>query len=230
MTAIKAGKQWLAAITLVSLTGCLVGPNYKRPPVTTPDAYRGLAPNTAPQTAASFGDEKWWTVFNDPVLNDLVCHAYKQNLTLRQAGYRVLAARAQLGIAVGAIFPQTQTMNGDFLREASSGETGGGPGRDSPAAAQSGRVEFELAGIGRPADKRETARASPPPPCGRASKRRRHGKEAKARMGQVISGTRWRRAGFTRAGIAACKARQCTGLADEFLSRRAVSHFSRVRD
>src|SRR5205085_4550974 len=60
---------------------------------------------------------------------DLVCYAYNQNLTLRQAGYRVLQARAQLGIAVGEIFPQSQAMTGDFVREASSGATGGGAQR-----------------------------------------------------------------------------------------------------
>ena len=37
---------------------------------------------------------KWWVVFNDPVLNQLICTAYKQNLTLKQAGYRILAAKA----------------------------------------------------------------------------------------------------------------------------------------
>ena len=45
----------------------------------------------------------WWTVFNDPVLNDLVCDAYHQNLTLKEAGYRVLQARAQLGIFEDAV-------------------------------------------------------------------------------------------------------------------------------
>ena len=58
----------------------------------------------------------WWTVFNDPLLNDLVCRAYRQNLTLREAGYRVLAARAQLGIARGEIFPQTQNATGSYRR------------------------------------------------------------------------------------------------------------------
>ncbi len=67
---------------------------------------------------------KWWTVFNDSVLNDLICDAYHQNLTLKEAGFRVLQARAQLGIAIGEIFPQTQAMTGDFLQQASSGKTG----------------------------------------------------------------------------------------------------------
>jgi NodT family efflux transporter outer membrane factor (OMF) lipoprotein len=65
---------------------------------------------------------KWWKVFNDPVLDDLICSAYLQNLTLRQAGMRVLEARAQLGIAVGNIFPQTQTATGSFTWDAISRE------------------------------------------------------------------------------------------------------------
>ena len=60
---------------------------------------------------------QWWTVFNDPTLDALICDAYRQNLSLRQAGFQVLLARAQLGSAIGGIFPQTQVMTGDYLRE-----------------------------------------------------------------------------------------------------------------
>ena len=63
---------------------------------------------------------KWWTVFNDPVLDSLVCSAYRQNLTLRQAGFQILAARAQRNIAIGNLFPQTQQATGDFTRNAVS--------------------------------------------------------------------------------------------------------------
>jgi NodT family efflux transporter outer membrane factor (OMF) lipoprotein len=102
--------------------GFKVGPNYR-----TPDA--AVAPNwidASDKRVRTDSDDlsHWWTVFNDPVLNDLVCTAYRQNLTLREAGYRVLEARAQLGIAIGELFPQAQAMTGDFFREASSGETG----------------------------------------------------------------------------------------------------------
>ena len=55
-------------------------------------------------------------MFDDPTLNDLVVDAYRQNLTLREAGFRILAARAQLGIAFGNFFPQSQTMNGSYQR------------------------------------------------------------------------------------------------------------------
>jgi NodT family efflux transporter outer membrane factor (OMF) lipoprotein len=65
---------------------------------------------------------QWWTVFKDPVLNSLICSAYQQNLTLRQAGMRVLQARAQQRIAVGEFFPQTQDMTGAYTRNAESKE------------------------------------------------------------------------------------------------------------
>ncbi|HEV3385264.1 MAG TPA: efflux transporter outer membrane subunit, partial [Gemmata sp.] len=102
--------------------GFKVGPNYR-----TPDA--AVANNwidASDQRVRTDSDDlsKWWTVFNDPILNDLICDAYHQNLTLREAGFRVLQARAQLGIAIGEIFPQAQAMTGEFLRQASNGTTG----------------------------------------------------------------------------------------------------------
>lgn len=63
---------------------------------------------------------QWWMVFNDPVLDSLIDSAVTQNLTLREAGFRVLQARAQLGFAQGNLFPQTQTMTGDAFRESIS--------------------------------------------------------------------------------------------------------------
>lgn len=105
MGAVKAGTYWLTAITLLSLSGCRVGPNYKRPPVSTPDAYRGLAPNSPPQTAASFGDEKWWAVFSDPQLQALIHTALAQNYDVRIAASRVLQAQAFVGITRADQFP-----------------------------------------------------------------------------------------------------------------------------
>src|SRR5262249_46845642 len=59
---------------------------------------------------------EWWHVFNDPSLNSLVDTAYQQNLTLRVAGARILAAQAQRGIAVGNLFPQLQQTFGSYSR------------------------------------------------------------------------------------------------------------------
>jgi multidrug efflux system outer membrane protein len=99
------GRRWLIATALLVLTGCKVGPNYKRPPVTAPVSYRGLAPDAGPQTAASFADEKWWTIFDDPQLQALLHKAIAQNYDMRIAATRVLQAQAQLGITRADQFP-----------------------------------------------------------------------------------------------------------------------------
>jgi NodT family efflux transporter outer membrane factor (OMF) lipoprotein len=63
---------------------------------------------------------RWWSVFNDPVLNDLVYHAYSQNINLKEYGTRILQARASLAIAKGELFPQTQTATGSYERLSTS--------------------------------------------------------------------------------------------------------------
>jgi NodT family efflux transporter outer membrane factor (OMF) lipoprotein len=71
---------------------------------------------------------RWWCVFRDPTLDRLIANASRQNLSLREAGFRVLEARAMLGIARGNIFPQSQSAFGDYERDATSGATTGVPG------------------------------------------------------------------------------------------------------
>jgi multidrug efflux system outer membrane protein len=94
---------------LVLLTGCAVGPNYKRPTVDVPTTYRGASESASAgkETAAaqSLGDEKWWEVFQDPQLQGLIRQALKNNYDVRIAATRVLAARAQLGITRADQFP-----------------------------------------------------------------------------------------------------------------------------
>ncbi len=88
------------------LSGCTMGPNYKRPSVTVPPTYRGIAPDAPPQTEnASLGDQKWWDVFQDEQLRSLVRTALLQNYDLRIAASRILEARAQLGITRADQFP-----------------------------------------------------------------------------------------------------------------------------
>ena len=98
-------KRWLNGIALLLLTGCTVGPKYKRPPVTVPDSYRGLAPEAGPPSTSSLADEKWWTVFQDPQLQILIRGAFAQNYDLRIAAVRVLEAQAALGITRADQFP-----------------------------------------------------------------------------------------------------------------------------
>src|SRR3954453_14372192 len=86
----------LFVIALLLLTGCTLGPKYKRPTVVVPDTYRGLAPDAGSQSAASFGEEKWWNVFQDPQLQALIREALAQNYDWGFAGGPVLRAKASL--------------------------------------------------------------------------------------------------------------------------------------
>jgi outer membrane protein, multidrug efflux system len=94
----------VAAAALV-LSACAVGPNYHRPVVPTPAAFRGASPQMDAQST-SFGDLPWWEVFHDPKLQQLIGTAVKQNYDLQTAIERVTGARAQVGIARSNLFPQ----------------------------------------------------------------------------------------------------------------------------
>ena len=70
----------------------------------------------------------WWTAFNDQKLNELVTCAYQQNLSLREAGLRILQARAARAIAAGELFPQQQGASGSYTRSGMPTNTALGPG------------------------------------------------------------------------------------------------------
>lgn len=94
------------ALLCLLWAGCTAGPNYHRPPVSVPTVYRGEAPVSPPQpSTVSLGNEKWWTVFNDPLLQQLIRTALKQNYDIQIAATRVLQAQAQLGITRSNQFP-----------------------------------------------------------------------------------------------------------------------------
>src|SRR5438132_1535355 len=93
------------SIALV-LTGCAVGPNYQRPAVQTPLSFRAPAsPVPQPTSSESLADLKWFEVFKDDKLQDLVRTALVQNYDLRDAVARVEAARANLGITRSNQYP-----------------------------------------------------------------------------------------------------------------------------
>ncbi len=96
----------LAAIAALLGAGCTVGPNYVRPEVPLPPAYRGAeaAPPPAPN-AASYGSLAWETVFTDPDLQALIRTALAQNFDVRVAAARILQAQSQLTIVRSAESP-----------------------------------------------------------------------------------------------------------------------------
>ena len=122
-----AQTRWILACSLLgfSLTGCTsvkdyvsngfkVGPNYGKPPAAV--ASNWIDATDKRLRKESDDHRKWWRVFQDPVLDSLICSAYQQNLTLREAGWRIMQARANLNIARGNLFAQTQDANGSFSR------------------------------------------------------------------------------------------------------------------
>jgi multidrug efflux system outer membrane protein len=98
------------AIVAAFLTGCTFGPNYKRPQVAVPANFRAPEPLPAPQ-AASFADLKWFEVFQDEKLQDLIRTALVQNFDLRDAVTRVEQARANLGITRSNQIPQVSASS-----------------------------------------------------------------------------------------------------------------------
>jgi multidrug efflux system outer membrane protein len=87
------------------LSGCLVGPNYHRPAVDAPAAYREASDSQSVVSSPTLGEEQWWDVFQDPVLQQLIRTALQENYDVRIAASRVLQAQAQLGITRANQFP-----------------------------------------------------------------------------------------------------------------------------
>ena len=114
------------AAGLLSTAGCMVGPDYHRPP-------DGPIPATWPETvinqssavsnrpvAGPVSAETWWTTFNDPVLCSLVTNALAANLDLKQAESRIRQSRAEYEIAAGGLWPGLDAT-GEYRRNRLSG-------------------------------------------------------------------------------------------------------------
>jgi multidrug efflux system outer membrane protein len=108
-----------AFLALVGLGGCaMVGPDFVRPGVPWLARWRVSTPPGAPAEAnrPRAETEAWWLNFNDPVLDRLIAEAQRQNPGVRTAGLRIMEARAQLGIAGSALYPQLQQLSGQAAR------------------------------------------------------------------------------------------------------------------
>jgi NodT family efflux transporter outer membrane factor (OMF) lipoprotein len=115
MPSLSSRKISAAFLLLIPLLmfGCVtVGPDYQRPPVE--QSYQWQEAEDSRVSTSLPIQQAWWEGFQDPVLNQLIETAYKQNLSLRQAGLRVLEARAQLALAMGGLYPQSQQVSGDL--------------------------------------------------------------------------------------------------------------------
>ncbi|MET0194071.1 MAG: efflux transporter outer membrane subunit [Hyphomicrobiaceae bacterium] len=110
------------------LGGCTtLGPDFTPPQVPWLQGWSGGAARTLAEEAphrAQPRDDEWWRYFDDPVLDQLVAEAQRLNPGVRTAGMRIMEARAQLGIAGSALYPQLQQINGEALRTSRGGTDG----------------------------------------------------------------------------------------------------------
>jgi multidrug efflux system outer membrane protein len=125
-------------IAALAMAGCRVGPNYKRPAVPTAPAYRGAeepakvgtAAENAPQPNAaknSLGDEKWWSVFGDPQLQELIRKGLAQNYDVRVAAERIVQAQAQLGVTNADLYPSLNGTSSFSSQRYAKGEMSSNP-------------------------------------------------------------------------------------------------------
>jgi NodT family efflux transporter outer membrane factor (OMF) lipoprotein len=92
-------------VLALGLSGCLVGPNYRRPATNLPSQFPGALSLPGAAGADSLADRKWFDLFQDATLKQLVDSALEKNFDIRIAAERVLEARAQYGIARANLLP-----------------------------------------------------------------------------------------------------------------------------
>ena len=89
----------LVPVTIFLMAGCMIGPNYHRPGINVPDAYRGMTKEEiVNRQLDSIGQQQWWEIFQDKKLQDLIRTALAQNYDVRMAADRILEAQAQVTI------------------------------------------------------------------------------------------------------------------------------------
>ncbi|MBA2350668.1 MAG: efflux transporter outer membrane subunit [Burkholderiales bacterium] len=149
-------KHSIALFFLTLLSACAIGPDYRRPDVDAPDAFRG----DAEADAESLADLAWWQVYQDARLQNLLRIALEQNRDLQIAAARINEARAIVGINRYAQFPQI-SAGANVARSRTSAATGIPVfvGRDRTNYAASIDATYEADLWGRLSSLTEAARA-----------------------------------------------------------------------
>ncbi len=122
----------VSAILVGCVAGCqsmAVGPDFEKPEAEVAEAWSETEAEVIKAEPADHSD--WWTIFNDPTLDQLIELAYQQNLSLQIAGLKVVESRAQVGIAGGNLYPQLQQLTADYDYHAAPSSAGGSFGSAS---------------------------------------------------------------------------------------------------
>src|SRR5512142_3151375 len=116
----RAKSSMKAFLLLLALTSCAVGPDYKKPPVETPTAFKESGPWVKAQPADNAPKGKWWEAFHDPVLDGLMEQVSVSNQSLKAAEARYRQASAAVQSARAELFP-TLGANASATRSRSTG-------------------------------------------------------------------------------------------------------------
>jgi multidrug efflux system outer membrane protein len=124
---VKFSLVLMAALGMMLISGCAVGPDFHRPQVSVPGGWAGPTAKPAQKPAVPGGRElaDWWILFQDPTLTSLVNRAVASNLDLKLAEARIREARAAKGVAAGGLGPSL-AASGAYQRSRSSAENGTG--------------------------------------------------------------------------------------------------------
>ncbi|MBS0316062.1 MAG: efflux transporter outer membrane subunit [Proteobacteria bacterium] len=141
------------------LAGCAVGPDYVRPGVTTPAAYKENRDWHPAQPADTLDRGRWWTLFGDPQLDALAEQVDLSNQSLKVAAAQYQQARALVESARSALFP-TLSLNAAASRSGgSTASTGGGSTGNTVSVALGASWEPDIWGKLRRASEAQTSSA-----------------------------------------------------------------------
>jgi outer membrane protein, multidrug efflux system len=111
-------RKFAVVVVALLVSGCKVGPNYKRPVVATPDQHRGAAPDL-PAGTQPFAEMNWETVFQDEILRALIKEALTNNYDMQIAASRIMQAQAIVGETRANQLPNLSGSGGvDYQRNA----------------------------------------------------------------------------------------------------------------
>ena len=116
----------MALFLLLFLPGCIVGPDFRRPKVV--EFQPHFLESHPDESIEDIALATWWTNFGDPILDELICQACVQNPSLREAYYRIVEARAQVGVARSGFLPKLDGNASHSFQQASvnASQFGGG--------------------------------------------------------------------------------------------------------
>jgi multidrug efflux system outer membrane protein len=150
------GRSVAVVAAVLALSGCMVGPDYRRPDAVVPASWRMLDGDPAAAI-----DAQWWRVFNDPQLDRLIAVALAENLDIRIAAARIDEARALVAVSRAALFPQVGASTSAGRARRSTGAAPLPPGISATNNFYSALLDtsFELDFWGRLRRATEAARA-----------------------------------------------------------------------